>query len=81
MIVLKTMWNMPATVVREFAANDEDASEPVASGSLKEMVQSFDGYDDTEAAGLIIRCAGRDRPITWSEIRDLRRAGNTTAAT
>ena len=72
-IVLKTMWNMPAKVVREHAPNEEDIGKSVASGSLQEMVRAFDGYDDVEAADLIIQCAGRDRPITWDEIRDLRR--------
>lgn len=72
--MLKTMWNIPAKVVREHAANEEDVGKSVASGSLQEMVRAFDGYDDAEAADLIIQCAGRDRPITWEEIRDLRRA-------
>lgn len=75
--MLKTMWNMPAKVLRDDAADDENGQEPVASGSLADMVRAFDGYDEAEAAGLIIRCAGRDRPITWDEIRDLRHVSAT----
>ena len=78
--MLKTMWNIPAKVWREEAANDEDAHEPVASGSLADMVRAFDDYDDADAANLIIKCAGRDRPITWEEIRDLRHTDETAAA-
>lgn len=77
--MLKTMWNMPAKVWREDATQDENAGEPVASGSLADMIRAFDGYDDVEAASLIITCAGRDRPITWEEIRDLRRDRATSA--
>lgn len=78
--MLKTMWNMPAKVLREYAANDADIGKPIASGSLQDMVEVFGGYDDSEAAGLIIQCAGRDRPITWAEIRDLRRGDAKDAA-
>lgn len=77
--MLKTMWNMPAKVWRDDVVEDEGEHEPVASGSLADMVRAFDGYDDAEAASLIIKCAGRDRPITWEEIRDLRRAAPVTA--
>ena len=75
--MLKTMWNMPATLMRESAANDDDeveveVEEALATGSLHEMVEAFDEYDDAASQGLFIKCAGRDRPITWPEVRDLR---------
>jgi len=75
-VVLKTMWNMPAKLLRE-AVDDDDPdienAEPVASGSLEQMVEAFGQYDAKDAEHLIIECAGRDRPITSLEIRDLRR--------
>ncbi len=74
--MLKTMWNMPAKLLREAADDDDPAiekTEPVASGSLEQMVEAFGQYDAKEAEHLIIECAGRDRPITSLEIRDLRR--------
>ncbi|MEG3085103.1 hypothetical protein U1707_15740 [Sphingomonas sp. PB2P12] len=80
--MLKTLWNMPAKIWRDDAADDKtagnkDAGEPVASGSLADMVRAFDGYDDAET--LMITCAGRDRPITAAEVRDLRRNHAATA--
>lgn len=74
--MLRTMWNMPAKLLRESAANDDEAAaeDALASGSLQEMVEAFDEYDDAESEGLFIKCAGRDRPITWLEVRDLRRS-------
>lgn len=74
--MLKTMWNMPARLMRGNAANDDeaDAEGALASGSLQEMVKAFDEYDDAESQNLFITCAGRDRPITWIEVRDLRRS-------
>ena len=74
--MLKTMWNMPAELLREASDNDGVAIEeiePVDSGSLEQMVEAFGKYDGEEAERLIIKCAGRDRPITSLEIRDLRR--------
>ncbi|WP_332795685.1 hypothetical protein [Sphingomonas sp. LB3N6] len=72
--MLKTMLNMPAKLVRETDDNDDDAqnSEPIASGSLAQMVQAFSALDPAEVEGLVITCAGRDRPITSAEARDLR---------
>jgi hypothetical protein len=72
--MLKTMWNMPAKLLRESASVDESApvDEPVASGSLAQMVEAFAAIDPAEVDGLIIKCAGRDRPITSAEVRDLR---------
>ncbi len=74
--VLKTMWNMPAKLLRESAANDDEAEveQAVATGSLQEMIEAFDEYDDAASQGLFIKCAGRDRPITWLEVKDLRRS-------
>ncbi|HXH14795.1 MAG TPA: hypothetical protein VNJ10_01540 [Sphingomonas sp.] len=71
---------MPAKVWRDDAVEGDDEQEPVASGSLADMVRAFEGYDDAEAASLVIKCAGRDRPITWEEIRDLRRAAPVNAS-
>lgn len=73
--MLKTMWNMPAKLLRESAHNDArdlNENKPIASGSLEQMVEAFSEYDASEAERLIIKCAGRDRPITSLEIRDLR---------
>ncbi|MBC3942654.1 hypothetical protein [Sphingomonas albertensis] len=72
--MLKTMLNMPAKLMRE-ANGDDDAAqehEPVASGSLVQMVEAFTALDPAEVEGLVIKCAGRDRPITSAEVRDLR---------
>ena len=74
--MLKTMWNMPAELLREAPDNDGvtiEETEHVASGSLEQMVEAFGTYDGEEAERLIIKCAGRDRPITSLEIRDLRK--------
>ena len=68
--MFKTMWNMPAKLLRK-----SDESAPVASGSLEEMIETAEAMGADEAQELFIRCVGRDRPITWPEIRDLRRAG------
>jgi hypothetical protein len=72
--MLKTMWNMPAKLLRESASDGEATleDEPVASGSLAQMVEAFAAIDPAEVEGLIIKCAGRDRPITSAEVRDLR---------
>jgi hypothetical protein len=72
--VLKTMLNMPAKLMRETDENDDAAqdNEPIASGSLAQMVQAFTALDPAEVEGLVIKCAGRDRPITSAEARDLR---------
>ena len=37
------------------------------------MIEAFGKLDDEEAEAALIKCAGRDRPITSQEIRDLRR--------
>ena len=74
--MLKTMWNMPAELLREASDNDgvaNEETEHVASGSLEQMVDAFGKYDGEEAERLIIKCAGRDRPITSLEIRDIRK--------
>ncbi len=74
--MLKTMWNMPAELLREAPDNDGvtiEEAKHVASGSLEQMVEAFGKYDGEEAERLIIKCAGRDRPITSLEIRDLRK--------
>ncbi len=68
--MFKTMWNMPAKLVRK----DEDDDAPVASGSLEAMIEAAEAMGADEAQDLVIKCVGRDRPITWPEIRDLRRA-------
>ena len=72
--MLKTMLNMPAKLMREADENDDTAqyNEPIASGSLAQMVQAFTALDPAEVEGLVIQCAGRDRPITSAEARDLR---------
>jgi hypothetical protein len=69
--VFKTMWNMPAKLLR--TDEDTDAA-PVASGSLEDMINAAEAMGVEEAQGLVIACVGRDRLITWPEIRDLRRA-------
>jgi hypothetical protein len=73
--VLKTMWNMPAELLRTSVANDgaEHIDERLASGSLGQMIEAFDEHDDPDADAIVIKCAGRDRTITSQEIRDLRR--------
>lgn len=69
------MWNMPAKLLRTKEDSDERAdAEPIASGSLEEMIEAAEAMGADEAKDLIITCVGRDRPITWPEIRDLRRA-------
>lgn len=72
--MFKTMWNMPAKLLRKKADSDAPVdAEPVASGSLEEMVEAAEAMGADEAKDMIIACVGRDRPITWPEIRDLRR--------
>jgi hypothetical protein len=80
--VLKTMWNMPAELVRTSTADEEtgQAGERIASGSLEQMIEAFDEHEGGELEGVIIKCAGRDRPITSQEIRDLRRHRITAKA-
>lgn len=70
--MFKTMWNMPAKLLRQ---DDEADAEPmaVASGSLEEMVDAAEAMGAEDPRELSIACVGRDRPITWPEIRDLRR--------
>ena len=72
--MFKTMWNMPAKLLR---LNDESDvpgdGTTIASGSLEEMVEAADELGADEAQRVIITCVGRDRPISWAEIRDLRR--------
>jgi hypothetical protein len=70
--VLKTMWNMPAQLLRRSADDIDGDDEPLAAGSLTEMVDAFGERDEVGTADLIIKCAGRDRPISAEEIRDLR---------
>jgi hypothetical protein len=72
--MLKTMLNMPAKLIRQADENDAAVQddEPIASGSLAQMVEAFTALDPSEVEGLIIKCAGRDRPITTAEARDLR---------
>jgi hypothetical protein len=72
--VFKTMWNMPAKLLRKDDSDTPSDADPVASGSLEDMVAAAEAMGADEAKDLIIRCVGRDRPITWAEIRDLRRA-------
>ncbi|MEG3165441.1 hypothetical protein U1701_12635 [Sphingomonas sp. PB2P19] len=69
--MFKTMWNMPAKLLR---TNDDADDAPVATGSLEDMIKTAEAMGAEEAQGLIIACVGRDRPITWPEIRDLRHA-------
>lgn len=78
--MLKTMWNMPAELLRASVVDDETAhpDERIASGSLEQMIDAFDEHESGELEGVIIKCAGRDRPITTQEIRDLRRNRVTT---
>ena len=73
--VLKTMWNMPAELLRTGASDDDAApsDERLATGSLEQMIAAFAALDEEEAEAALIKCAGRDRPITAQEIRDLRR--------
>jgi hypothetical protein len=71
--VFKTMWNMPAKLLRK--DDESDAGAPVASGSLEEMIEAAEAMGADEAEAMFIKCVGRDRPITWPEIRDLRRTG------
>lgn len=73
--MLKTMWNMPAELLRTGAPDDEAApvDERLAAGSLEQMIEAFAALDEEEAEAALIKCAGRDRPITSQEIRDLRR--------
>ncbi|MGA1799758.1 hypothetical protein VH567_13375 [Sphingomonas sp. 4RDLI-65] len=79
--MLKTMWNMPAELLRTGVDADdaESGDERLASGSLKQMIEAFDEHDGGEAEAIVIKCAGRDRPITAHEIRGLRR-GQVAAA-
>lgn len=79
--MFKTMWNMPAQLLRLGERTDdvaqidpETVGEPVATGSLEDMIKTADEFDADEGERLVIRCAGRDRPITWTEIRGLRRS-------
>lgn len=77
--MLKTMWNMPAELLRTSFADDEAKhDERLASGSLGQMIDAFDEHGGSEA--IVIKCAGRDRAITSQEIRDLRRDLITTKA-
>lgn len=70
--MFKTMWNMPAKLLR---LNDDAPADgtTIASGSLEEMIEAADELGADEAERVIITCVGRDRPISWAEIRDLRR--------
>jgi hypothetical protein len=72
--VFKTMWNMPAKLLRKTDSDGPTDAEPVASGSLEDMIAAAEAMGPDDAKDMIIRCVGRDRPITWAEIRDLRRA-------
>ncbi len=72
--MFKTMWNMPAKLLRKDDSEVPADPEPVASGSLEAMIAAAEAMGADEAKDMIIRCVGRDRPITWAEIRDLRRA-------
>lgn len=80
--MLKTMWNMPAELVRTSTTDEEagQADERIASGSLEQMIKAFDEHEGAQLEGVIIKCAGRDRPITSQEIRDLRRHRVTARA-
>ena len=74
--MLKTMWNMPAELLRTGAPDDDEAApvdERLAAGSLEQMIEAFAALDKQDAEAALIKCAGRDRPITSQEIRDLRR--------
>lgn len=80
--VFKTMWKMPAKLVRrgvtEVPADGETAApvedQQIATGSLEDMIKAADELAADDADALIIECAGRDRPITWAEIQGLRHA-------
>ncbi|MBE2990959.1 hypothetical protein IFR23_02915 [Sphingomonas sp. CFBP 13603] len=80
--MLKTMWNMPAALLRTSTSDDGTAcgDEQLASGSLEQMIGAFDAQEGTDVDAIVIKCAGRDRPITAQEIRDLRRDRVTTKA-
>jgi hypothetical protein len=49
--MLKTMLNMPAKLMREADKNDAAAqdNEPIASGSLAQMVEAFTAFDPADA--------------------------------
>jgi hypothetical protein len=80
--VFKTMWKMPAKLLRrgvaESPVDGEDAvpgtDEQIATGSLEDMIKAADELSAEDADSLIIECVGRDRPITWAEIQGLRHA-------
>lgn len=81
--VFKTMWKMPAKLLRcravDGSAGEMPQDEPIASGSLEEMIKAADALGAQDGAAedartLVIKCVGRDRPITWSEITGLRNA-------
>lgn len=74
--MFKTMWNMPAKLLRKHEESDD---ETVATGSLEAMIEAAEAMAEDDAQELIITCVGRDRPITWPEIRDLRRVASEAA--
>lgn len=78
--MLKTMWNMPAQLLRRNADDTDGDDEPLAAGSLTEMVEAFGERDEAGTGSLIIKCAGRDRAISAQEIRDLRSTSVRRAA-
>ncbi|MDY1007031.1 hypothetical protein [Sphingomonas sp. CFBP9019] len=80
--MFKTMWKMPAKLLRravaESSVDGENAApvadEQIASGSLEDMIKAADELAAEDADALTIECVGRDRPITWAEIQGLRHA-------
>ena len=77
--VFKTMWKMPAKLLRrspseDVAATEASVDDQIAAGSLEDMIKTADGLGDAGGDDLVIECVGRDRPITWAEIQGLRSA-------
>lgn len=83
--MFKTMWKMPAKLLRR-SPDDATAGEPrvddqIATGSLEDMIKAADNLADEGGDDLVIQCVGRDRPISWSEIQGLRGATTFPADT
>ena len=74
--MFKTMWKMPAKLIRRGVEHDgvTPPDEQIASGSLEEMIKAADAIEDDAGEAMVIECVGRDRPITWAEIQGLRHA-------
>ncbi len=55
--MLKTMWNMPAALLRTSTSDDGTAcgDEQLASGSLEQMIGAFDAQEGTDVDAIVIK--------------------------